>query len=203
MSEIKLFIENLISTYGYLGVYLGMLIESASIPLPSEVIMGFAGYLVSQHVFNLYLVSLVGALGNISGSSIMYVLGKYGGRPFAEKYGKYFHINKKTWEKSDKLFAKWGDEMVFVSQFLPGVRTFISFPSGILKVNVFKFLLYTFIGAFIWCLGLSWFGFYLGNNWELLTVYMHKYTYFLFILFCFILVIGVLIYKKHKNAHFN
>ena len=203
MFHLKNFIENLIQTYGYWGVYIGMFIESASIPLPSEIIMGFAGFLVSKGIFNLYLVSFIASLGNVSGSSFMYLLGKYGGRPFAERFGKYFHITDKTWEKSDKLFEKWGDEMVLVGQFLPGVRTFISFPAGVLKVNKLKFFFYTFVGAFLWCLGLAWIGSYLGSNWEMISVYIHKYTYFIFVLICSILVISILIWRLKKNARFN
>ena len=142
MESIKTFVENVITNYGYLGIYLGMMIESASIPLPSELIMGVAGYLVYKGEMNLWIATLMGALGNISGSSIMYWLGLKGGRPFAKKYGKYIHLTEKSWEKSDRLFAKWGDEMVFVAQLMPGVRTFISFPAGVLKVNFAKFIAY-------------------------------------------------------------
>ncbi|MCA9382891.1 DedA family protein, partial [Candidatus Dojkabacteria bacterium] len=110
------FVINLISSLGYWGIFIGMFIESSSIPLPSEAIMGFAGYLVYKGEMNLWLAGLVGALGNISGSTFMYILGLKGGRPIVEKYGKYLHITKDKLEKSDKWFAKWGDEMVFIAQ---------------------------------------------------------------------------------------
>lgn len=152
-----------------------MLIESSSIPLPSEVIMGFAGYLVYKREMTLLGVALVGALGNISGSTIMYIIGIKGGRPLVEKYGKLFHISKEKLEKSDKWFAKWGDELVFIAQLLPGVRTFVSLPAGIVKVNFPKFIIYTFSGAFIWCYALAFTASKFGENWKQLVEYIKDY----------------------------
>lgn len=166
LTEVFNWTVNLIDSLGYWGVYIGMFIESASIPLPSEIIMGFAGYLVYLGKMNLWLAGLVGALGNISGSTSMYILGLKGGRPLLDKYGKYLHITDKKMERVDGWFAKWGDEIVFLAQLLPGIRTYISFPAGLVKVNFPKFILYTFVGAFIWCTGLAYLAMKLGENWE-------------------------------------
>ncbi|MCA9374911.1 DedA family protein [Candidatus Dojkabacteria bacterium] len=170
-------IESLISSLGYWGIFIGMVIESASIPLPSEIIMGFAGYLVFKGEMTVLLAGLVGALGNITGSTIMYTLGIKGGRPLLDKYGRYIRIKKDEIEKSDKWFQKWGDETVFISQLLPGIRTFISFPAGILRINFVKFITYTFLGALIWCTALAFFAFKLGENWEKLSEVIHKVQY--------------------------
>lgn len=182
------FVINLISSLGYWGIFIGMFIESSSIPLPSEAIMGFAGYLVYKGEMNLWLAGLVGALGNISGSTFMYILGLKGGRPIVEKYGKYLHITKDKLEKSDKWFAKWGDEMVFIAQLLPGIRTFISLPAGIVKVNFVKFILYTFIGAFIWCTALAYAAYKFGSNWERLSDYMKNFQ----LLIAVVILLGML-----------
>ncbi|HEC67084.1 MAG TPA: DedA family protein [bacterium] len=178
MHEIILAASNwiieIITALGYKGIFIGMMIESASIPLPSEAIMGFAGFLVYKGQMNLWLAGLVGALGNITGSTIMYLIGIKGGRPFIKKYGHYLHIHEDRFNQVDKWFAKWGDELVFVSQLLPIVRTFISLPAGILKVNFPKFIIYTFTGAFIWCTSLAYISFRLGDQWERLGASLEK-----------------------------
>ncbi len=191
------FIIDLISSLGYLGIYIGMFIESASIPLPSEIIMGFAGYLVYKGTLNLWLAALVGAIGNISGSTSMYIFGIKGGRPVIDKYGKYFHLTPEKMKKVDNYFAKWGDEMVFIAQLMPGVRTFISLPAGVLKINFPKFILYTFTGAFIWCFALAFAAMKLGENWHIISTYMKEIQ-------VGIAVVGVLaivyfLYKWHRR----
>ena len=142
---------NLVSSLGYTGVFLAMAIEAASIPLPSEVIMGIAGYLVYKGEMNLFVAGLIGALGNATGSTLMYVIGSKGGRPVINKYGKYLHITEEKFNKVENWFKKFGEKMIFLFQLLPIVRTFISLPLGILKVDFVKFRIYTFVGSFIWC----------------------------------------------------
>ena len=190
-------IISVISSLGYWGIFIGMFIESSSIPLPSEVIMGFAGYLVYKGELALLPVALVGALGNISGSTFMYLLGIRGGRPVIDKYGKYLHITKDKMDKVDRWFAKWGDELVFVAQLLPGVRTFISLPAGILKVNFPKFIIYTFLGAFLWCLVLAYTAYSLGEHWELLSSYIKRFEHVIFL--GLVIVVGFLVYKWMLN----
>jgi len=188
------FVINLVSSLGYFGIFLAMTIESASIPLPSEIIMGIAGYLVYKGEMNLLLAAFVGAIGNITGSTIMYFLGSMGGRPVIKKYGKYIHFSEEKFEKVDTWFAKWGDKIVFISQLLPVVRTFVSLPAGILKTNFPKFILYTFTGAFIWCFALAWFSSLLGPEWEKISDYIHEFEIVIFILF--ILALAYIIFKR-------
>lgn len=146
-----------------------MLIESASIPLPSEIIMGISGYLVYKGEMNLFLAGLAGAIGNIMGSTIMYYLGSKGGRPAIEKYGRYIHFDEQKFAKVDKWFSKWGDIVVFAAQLMPVVRTFISFPAGVLRIHYPKFIFYTFTGALIWCTALAYIASLLGPEWEKLS----------------------------------
>lgn len=177
------FIIDTISFSGYLGVILLMAIESACIPLPSEIIMPFSGYLVFRGDFELFRVALAGAFGCVVGSIPAYYLGLYGGRPLVEKYGKYILISHKDLDLADRWFQRYGDWAIFFSRLLPVVRTFISFPAGVARMNVPRFVLYTFVGSFPWCLGLAYAGMKLGQNWDTLGVYFHKFD----------LVIGIII----------
>lgn len=176
-------IINLVNDLGYLGIFIAMTIESASIPLPSEIIMGISGYLVYKGEMNLFLAGLAGAFGNITGSTIMYIVGLKGGRPVVKRYGKYLHFNEEKFNKVEKWFGKWGDKIIFISQLLPGVRTFVSLPGGILKVSYPKFILYTFTGAFIWCTLLAYISKLLGPEWEKLGDYIKELEIALLIVF--------------------
>src|SRR3954449_5815278 len=129
-----------ISTLGYAGVVLLMAIESACIPLPSEIIMPFAGYLVHTGQFNLWLVGIAGAVGCVLGSLVAYWVGMYGGRPFIEKYGRYILLSRHDLDIADRWFGKYGEIIVFVSRLLPAIRTFIAFPAGVARMNLTKFV---------------------------------------------------------------
>lgn len=152
-----------------------MAIESACIPLPSEIIMPFAGSLVADPNvrFNLHLVALSGALGCAIGSSVAYYAGMCGGRPFLERYGKYLLIRKGDIVRADHWFAKYGESVVFFSRLLPVVRTFISFPAGVARMNFRRFVFYSFIGSVPWCYLLAYVGMVLGRNWDRLKGYFH------------------------------
>jgi len=163
-----------ISALGYGGVVVLMAIESACIPLPSEVIMPFAGYLVHLGRFNLHLASLAGALGCAVGSTVAYVVGYWGGRPAVERYGKYILMRREEFEKADRWFNKNGDWMVFVSRLLPIIRTFISLPAGIARMNFPRFLAYSFVGSVPWCYFLTYVGLVLGRNWPVIGKYFHR-----------------------------
>ncbi|MFH1073983.1 MAG: DedA family protein, partial [Candidatus Firestonebacteria bacterium] len=184
------FIISAISTMGYAGIVLMMAIESACIPLPSEIIMPFSGFLVFEGKFTMFWISVAGALGCLTGSIPAYFIGLYGGRPLLEKYGKYILISRHDMNIADRFFAKYGDLAVFISRLLPIVRTFISLPAGIAKTNFPKFCIYTFIGSFIWCWFLGWIGFKLGENWDTLGVYFHKFDAVIGI----IILAGVILY---------
>lgn len=160
------FIVATISMLGYGGVVLLMAIESACIPLPSEIIMPFSGYLVSKGEMNLWLVGLAGAVGCVLGSMVAYWVGMYGGRPLIEKYGRYILISHHDLDLADRWFAKYGEIIVFASRLLPAIRTFIAFPAGVARMNITRFIIYTFAGSLPWCLGLAYVGQKLGEKWD-------------------------------------
>ena len=165
----------LIQSLGYWGVFIGMTLESACIPLPSEIIMTFSGFAVWQGNTNMTLlgITLVGAVANLFGSLIAYYVGLVGGRPLLEKYGKYILITHSNLERADKWFEKYGYEAVFISRMLPGIRTFISLPAGIARMDIKKFIIYTFVGSLPWTFALGYIGFLLGPHWELIESYFH------------------------------
>jgi membrane protein DedA with SNARE-associated domain len=153
-----------------------MAIESACIPLPSEIIMPLAGWmLIKDEGLGpawLLLAAFCGAVGNTLGSLIAYWAGVWGGRPLVEKYGKYILISHHDLDLADRFFQRWGNLAVFGSRLLPVVRTFISLPAGISRMPVWQFTVYTFAGAFIWSFFLAWAGYLLGENWEDLRAWM-------------------------------
>ncbi len=177
ITMIAAWIMSVISTMGYGGVVLLMAIESACIPLPSEIIMPFAGFLVFKGEMSLWLVALAGATGCVLGSIPAYYIGMFGGRPLAEKYGKYILLSKKDLDYADHLFEKHGEIIIFIGRLLPAVRTFIAFPAGVARMNMPKFVLYTFVGSLIWCYLLALAGLKAGENWESLKVYFHEFHY--------------------------
>lgn len=187
------FIEQTITTMGPLGVSMLMAIESCNIPLPSEAILPFAGYLVSKGVFSIHAAAFAGALGCVFGSIPSYYLGYFGGRPFVEKYGKYFLISKKDLEMADKWEAKYGNWAFFICRMLPIVRTFISLPAGILKADFKQFIFFTFLGSLIWSYPLVYVGMKLGEHSEQLKHFWHKFD------IAIVLVLGILavLYLKH------
>lgn len=177
------FIMNGISSMGYWGVGLMMGIESMCIPLPSEIIMPFSGFLVANGTFTLWGVTLAGSLGSVVGSLIAYYAGLWGGRGFIEKYGKYILITRHDMDIADNFFNKYGGSAVFFSRMMPVVRTFISLPAGIAKMNVWKLSVYTFLGSVPWCLFLAYIGKKLGDKWDTLGAYFHKFDIVIAILF--------------------
>ena len=159
-------ITGVISHIGYAGVALLMAIESACIPLPSEVIMPFAGYLVYTHRFRLLWVATAGAIGCNIGSAIAYWVGAYGGRPLIERYGRYVLVSRRDLDRAFAFFARYGGITVFVGRLLPVVRTFIALPAGIARMPQLRFHIYTFLGSWPWCLALADAGERLGNEWN-------------------------------------
>lgn len=169
-----------ISTLGYSGIVLLMAIESACVPLPSEIIMPFSGYLVSTGQMNLWLVSLAGAVGCVLGSLVAYWVGMKGGRPLIEKYGRYVLVSRHDLDLADRWFEKRGEIIVFVSRMLPAIRTFIAFPAGVARMNLKRFVIYTFAGSFPWCLGLAYVGQKLGEKWnkdDTLKTWFHRFDF--------------------------
>ena len=174
------FIVATISTLGYGGIVLLMAIESACIPLPSEIIMPFSGYLVSTGQLNLWGVAIAGAVGCVLGSLVAYWVGMYGGRPFIEKYGRYILLSRHDLDIADRWFGKYGEVIVFVSRLLPAIRTFIAFPAGVARMNLPRFVIYTFAGSLPWCLGLAYVGQKLGEQWDkddTLKTWFHRFDF--------------------------
>ncbi len=190
------FVIATISSLGYGGIVLLMAIESACIPLPSEIIMPFAGYLVFKGEMQLWAVALAGAVGCVLGSFVAYYAGAWGGRPFVEKYGKYMLVSHHDLAMADRWFQRHGDITIFVGRLLPVIRTFIAFPAGISRMAMGRFVIYTFVGSYIWCWGLAWVGLTLGQNWNTLGVYFHRFDAAIGV----ILLIGVIWYvRRHLN----
>ena len=194
---VGLFIKNTIDHTGYVGVMFLSAIASANIPLPSEIILPFSGFLVSVGRFNLWLVATAGAAGNVVGSMFSYYLGMYGGRPLIERFGKYVLMSKRDLDMADRWFARWGDATAFFSRCLPVIRAFISFPAGIARVNVPKFIFYTFAGSFVWSLVLAYIGVQVGQNIEVLKPYFHKADALIGVL----LVVGLVLYVWRHVKH--
>lgn len=205
-AEILDFIAQIITStidhIGYTGVFLLMLVESCGVPMPSEIIMPFSGFAVTAGKMNFWLVAILGALGNLMGSAIAYWIGWRGGRPALEKYGKYLLISHHDLNTADRWFARHGEATVFFSRLLPVVRTYISFPAGVAKMNFRKFSLYTFMGALPWCILFTWLGVKMGNNWELIREKLHNFD--LAIIIGLVVLIGLYIwrhlYHRKKNA---
>jgi membrane protein DedA with SNARE-associated domain len=178
LSALSKWIESVISSGGYAGVMLLMALESACIPLPSEVIMPFAGVLTlasiaGSHVLNLHLVALSGAIGCALGSAVAYIVGASGGREFVFKYGKYILLRRRDVEKSEAWFQQRGAVTVFLARLLPVVRTFISLPAGIARMPFGRFLALSFIGSVPWCYLLAWIGVKVAGNIDVLKKYFH------------------------------
>ena len=176
LAAVATWILGIISSMHYAGIVLLMAIESACIPLPSEIIMPFAGFLVSKGEMTLFGIALAGAIGCVVGSIPAYYLGMYGGRPLVEKYGKYVLISHKDLDMADRWFANHGEIIIFIARLLPAVRTFIAFPAGVARMNMPKFIIYTFVGSFIWCWVLGYAGMKAGEHWEDLKVFSMNFT---------------------------
>ncbi|AWI07589.1 DedA family protein [Clostridium drakei] len=158
---------------GYVGIFFGMALESACIPIPSEAILPFGGYLSFTGRLNLIAMILIGTIGGTVGSIGAYYLGKLGGRPLVEKYADKLKISKSKIEKSDEYFNKYGEKIVFFSRLLPIIRTFISLPAGISKMEFKKFTIYTFLGSLIWSVLLGYIGYKMGENWIMIRSWFH------------------------------
>ena len=187
---------------GWPGVIFLMAIESACIPFPSEIIMPLAGWFLVEdrgHGFEyLLLGAFFGALGNTAGSLLAYYAGRVGGRPLLEKYGRFVLITKKDLDWADRWFEKYGEVTAFGSRLLPVIRTFISVPAGIARMNIWRFTLLTFAGSFPWSLALIWAGYTLGDNWEDLTGYFRPVS--LPIAFAVAVLAAVFLYRRIKEV---
>ena len=195
------FIVGTISALGYSGIVLLMAIESACIPLPSEIIMPFSGYLVYTGRFNLWAVGVAGAVGCVLGSLVAYWVGTYGGRPLIEKYGRYLLISHHDLDLADRWFSRYGEVIVFASRLLPVIRTFIAFPAGVARMNLKRFVIYTFAGSLPWCIGLAYAGQKLGEQWdknETLKSWFHRFDFVIGIIG--VLAVAWWVWRHFKHA---
>ena len=185
------------------GVVVLMAIESACIPLPSELIMPLAGWMLiearSLPVTYTLLAGVYGALGCVIGSVIAYGIGMWGGRPLLERYGKYILVSGHDLDLADRWFEKRGDWAIFISRLLPVVRTFISLPAGIARIHFVKFLVYTFLGSFIWCAGLAYGGYQLGEHWEQIRTAMRPFDPLIGAILVALVAFYIYRHLKHSN----
>lgn len=175
LAAVFIFIKSVIGMTGYAGIALLMAVESACIPLPSELIMPFAGYLVYAGTFKLLWTATAGAIGCNLGSLVAYEIGCYGGRPLVVKYGHWILMGRRELDLADRFFARWGHAAVFLGRLLPVLRTFIALPAGIARMPRGEFHLYTFLGSWPWCFALAYLGMKLGENWRRLGRYFHQF----------------------------
>lgn len=201
--ELLYFISRTYSLIQWPGVVALMAIESACIPLPSELIMPFAGWMLIKEKSLSAIYTLVagayGALGNTIGSAIAYGVGMWGGRPFLEKYGKYILISRHDLDLADRWFNKRGSWAIFISRLLPVVRTFISLPAGIARMHFVKFLIYTFLGSFLWSVGLAYGGYQLGEHWEQIRTVMRPFDPIIGVLIIALIAFYIYRHLKHVN----
>ncbi|HLP43996.1 MAG TPA: DedA family protein [Candidatus Nanoarchaeia archaeon] len=183
---------------GYLAVFILMTLESALIPIPSEITMPFAGFMVYKGILSFWLVALVGAFANLVGSLIGYYIGMLFQEEsllkWIRKYGKFILLDEHDYMRSRMWFEEHGKSTVFFSRLLPGVRTFISLPAGVFRVPLFIFSVYTFVGSFIWSALLTYIGFYLGSNWMIIEYYFEKFH--VVIIVTAVILIGYFLYRK-------
>jgi membrane protein DedA with SNARE-associated domain len=189
---VSLIIFGLIAKFGLWAVFVLMALESANIPIPSEVILTYAGFLVSRGELNFYLVVIASAVGCVMGGSVSYWLGSLLGRPFLMKYGRWILLSPDDIEFGERFLDKYGELTYFLSRMLPVVRTFIAFPVGIARGNFWRFNVYSFLGSLLWSWILVWLGVKLGDNWELVRPYWDKFSYLVVFGIIIIIVIHII-----------
>lgn len=191
------FILNAISEYGYFGMFLAMILEAVIIVIPSELILATGGILASKNIFSFFGALLTGIIGSVFCAIIIYLMGYFGGRPFIDKYGKYFFMKKEDIEKAEDWFQKYGMLASFIGRNFPIVRTFISLPIGMMHLSFWPFVLYTTLGSIPWTFAFVYVGYSLGNNWVILQEYTSRLKVPIYILL--FLLIAHYIYRKIKG----
>ena len=187
----------LMESYGYGAMFIAMLLENANIPIPSEVVLGFAGFLISQHIFDFWMTFAIACAAGVIGSLISYWLGSYGGRPLLLKYGKYIFFNEHKFTMAENMFNKYGGAAVLICRCLPGVRTFISFPAGVARYPFWKFVIFTIIGTIPWTFLLVWAGSILGSHWRDLIQYNH--VFLIAVVVICVIIAAFVFWKRHQQ----
>lgn len=192
------FIINLISNYGYFGMFIGMVLEAVIIIIPSELILATGGILASKKIFTFTGAFFIGLIGSVFCAIVIYLMGYFGGNPFVKKYGKYFFMKEKDIEKSDSWFNKYGMISALIGRNFPIIRTLISLPIGIMRLSFIKFIIYTTIGSIPWTLLFVYLGYELGNNWIVVSNYINKLKIPIRLLLLFLLIRYIYIKKKRQ-----
>ena len=187
----------LMESYGYGAMFIAMLLENANIPIPSDVVLGFAGFLISQHIFDFWMTFAIACAAGVIGSIISYWLGSYGGRPLLLKYGKYIFFNEHKFTMAENMFNKYGGAAVLICRCLPGVRTFISFPAGVARYPFWKFVIFTIIGTIPWTFLLVWAGSILGSHWRDLIQYNH--VFLIAVVVICVIIAAFVFWKRHQQ----
>ncbi len=194
-------IIHFVQSAGYFGVFFFMLLNSALIPIPSEVTMPFSGYLAQTGALTLPLVILIGALGDLCGALIGYAIGYYLEETvilsLIDKYGKFILLSKHEYQKAVSLYKKYGSVITFFCRLLPGIRSFVSVPAGLAEMNIWKFMVFTFLGSLVWIGILASVGYNLGAHWDSIGPIYHKFQ--IIIVSVFVLLIAFYIYHKVKQ----
>jgi membrane protein DedA with SNARE-associated domain len=197
------FVTGEISRYGYLAIFLLMVLESACIPIPSEVTMLFGGALVTapflapEQQLDFWLVVMAGTLGNLVGSWIAYAVGYAGGRPLIDRWGRYLLIRPHEVDRAHDWFERHGPAAVFFGRLLPVIRTFISLPAGVVRMGFWRFTIYTFLGCLPWCLGLTWLGMQVGEEWETVERVFQPFAWA--IAAAVVIAIGVFVWRRIRT----
>lgn len=177
LDQIKELIVTYVGAWGYTAIFVLMALESACIPIPSEVTMPVGGLLAAEGKLSFFWVGTIGAVANVAGSLLSYIAGASGGRAFLLKYGRFFLIKPHDIDRADRWFERYGSSAVFFSRLLPVVRTFISLPAGVARMPIGRFTLLTFAGCLPWSFALAWAGLLLGSNWEEILPYTEPVSY--------------------------
>jgi len=196
-ADIVKFIVETVGSLGYVGIFIMMFLESTVFPIPSEVVMIPAGYLVHKGEMNMYIVIILGSLGSLCGALFNYYMALKFGRKFLMKYGKYFFVSHQTIEKTEMFFKEHGHISTFSGRLIPGLRHYISLPAGLARMKLFVFCFYTTLGATIWVTILTLLGYYIGDNEELVKEYLR---YLIIGLLVFLTLLGIWYYKKVRKA---
>ncbi len=188
-----------IGTLGYPGIFLLMAMESSLIPVPSELVMPPAGYLAQQGLMNPWIAILVGTVGSLAGAYVNYYGARYLGRPLILKYGKYFLIPEQKFHRIERFFLQHGEISTFIGRLLPVVRHLISIPAGLSGMNHLRFSTYTLLGAFIWCSVLTWIGYFIGRNQDLIMTYSRQSVIWAFAGSCLLVVVYIWFHRRKSG----
>ncbi len=188
-----------ISSLGYIGVFILMIMESMIFPVPSELVLPFAGFLAAEGTFNIWLAIIASSIGSLVGSLLSYALGKYGGKALVTRYGKYFFLDEHDLAKTHEWFDKRGERTILIGRFIPIVRHLISIPAGIGNMNLKRFCVYTVIGATLWNAFLIYLGYILGQNWDKVKHYTEPISIVVIIVLVVIGIIMIYRHVKHKR----